>query len=162
MSVWVWKIGKSHRELGLQNRVIAASQRFCISPRTVGGVTRCVPVRCPGAKSTSCLSEVQVIFPGSPHVNCVNLVDSILYWWYGVMVGFRDKQCVLFRSLLLRKLLLGRLSLRFNVVAIYPLFGTSYDAFEQVGVVNNISQHLFSNCCVMLFFVKNSAVLEQI
>ena len=86
------------RWLGLGNRVVEESQPFCDSPKTVGWETWCVPMRCRSAKFTICLSKVQVVFFGSPYVNCVKLVDSTLYWWYGLVVGIRDKQLHIFIS----------------------------------------------------------------
>ena len=60
VSVWVLEIGKSHRGLGLENRVFAASQQFSVSSRTVGWVTRWVPVRYYGAKSISFMFKTLV------------------------------------------------------------------------------------------------------
>ena len=51
-----------------------------------------------GAKSTNCLSKVQVIFSGSSHGNCVKLVDSTLYLRYGLVVEIRYKKYHIFLS----------------------------------------------------------------
>ena len=84
MSVWVWKIGKSHRRLCQENMWIVVSQRCCVSLRTVGWVR--------GAKFSSWLSKVRAVFSGFPEVNCVKLVDSTRWWRYGLVVGIRDEK----------------------------------------------------------------------
>ena len=59
--------------------MVAASQRFCVSPRTVGLVTRCVPVRYDGAKSTSFMFKTLVkIASHEPYKILISSTTSLI------------------------------------------------------------------------------------